>query len=83
MVYIYIYHEDIGVLNAQAIFDLVMVNGHNMCKLHTGLTGMPTVVDCISILDRLSTVINVIQYRVFCYNFAWLMWGAQGMRLNQ
>ena len=34
---VYTYREDIGLLDSQAIFDQVMVNGHDMYELHTGL----------------------------------------------
>lgn len=57
---VYTYHEDIGVLDTQEFFYSVMVNGHGMYELHIGLSGMPTVEDRISILDRLTTIINVI-----------------------
>ena len=39
---------------------------------------MTTVEDCIIILDRLSTIINVIQYRVFCYEFCLSYVGSSG-----
>ena len=75
---VYIYHEDIGLLDNQEAFDLVMMNGHDMHELHAGLLGIPTVEDHISIMDRLSNIINVIQYRVFCYEFRISYVGSSG-----
>ena len=57
---VFTYHEDIGVLDTQEIFDSVMANGHDMYELQAGLSGLPTVEDRIGILDRLKAVINVI-----------------------
>ena len=38
-----------------------------MYELHIGLSDNPTVKNRISILNQLSIVTNVIQFRVFCY----------------
>ena len=66
---VYTYHEDTENVDAQTIFDLVIVNGSYMYELHTELSGKPMVEDRISILDQPSAVINMIQFRVFCYEF--------------
>ena len=75
---VFTYHEDIGVLDTQEIFDSVIANGHDMYEFHAGLSGIPTVEDRISILDRLNSVINVIQYRVFCHEFRLSYVGSSG-----
>lgn len=75
---VYTYHENIGVLDTYDIFDLVMVNGYDMYELHILLFGKPVVRDRISILDRLSTVINVIQFREFYYDFCLAYVGSSG-----
>ena len=46
-----------------------MVNRYDMYELHTGLSSKPTVEDRIIILDLLSTIINVIKFRVFYCKF--------------
>ena len=79
---VYTYHENIGVLDTHDIFDLVMVNGHDMYELHIVLSGKPTVKDRISILDRLSTVINVIQFREFYYDFCLAYVGSSGDKVQ-
>ena len=49
-----------------------------MYEFCTGFPGKPTVEDRIIILDRLSTVTNVIQFRVFCYEFHLVYVGSLG-----
>jgi len=66
---VFTYQEDIGILDSQSTFGSFIGNAHDMYDLPTGVTGMPTVVDRSSILDKLANVSNVIQFRVFCYAF--------------
>lgn len=67
----------------RAILYLVIVNGHDMYKLHTWLSGLSTVEDHISIINCLSTAINTI-FKSECSAtiFACLMLEVWETRLN-
>ena len=52
----YTYHEDMGVVDCQDIFDAIIPNGHDMYSITTGATSKPTIFDRSTIANRLKTV---------------------------
>lgn len=60
---IYMYHDDLGILDSQHIFDTELEVWSGMYELETGSTEKPT---RIAVKDKLKNLFNVIQFRVFC-----------------
>jgi len=63
---VYTYHGDLGILDSQRIFDTEVEDWSAIFELETGVTGKPTVINRIAVKNKLKTVSNVIQFRVFC-----------------
>ena len=65
----YTYRGPVGIIGNQTLFQNIIPNPHDTYKLQTGPTGKPTQIDRQSIHHHLTTVMDIIQFRVFCHGY--------------
>ena len=66
---VYTFHGHLGILDNQHTSDSEIEDWSEIYELDTRITGKPTVINKLSIEDKLKSVSGVIQFRVFCHAY--------------